>query len=139
MLPRATLTIETSSRVMNPAARRTLSAFQRSGSARYSACPGGAGRTEEATDVVAPITDVVVMAISFTNLIACAIGFCAPRLRVAPLRCLVFTPGALGRGPPPHARARAANGGTKQLARMLSEFVIRRRRRESETRGNIRP
>ena len=54
MLGRATFTIETSSRVMNPAARTTASAFQRTGSGRYSSCPGDAGRVEaaEATDRV---------------------------------------------------------------------------------------
>src|SRR4051794_4333028 len=40
MLGRATLTIETSSRVMNPAARTTASAIQRFGSGRYSSRGG---------------------------------------------------------------------------------------------------
>ena len=48
MLGRATLTIETSSRVMNPAARTTASAIQRSGSGRYPASLGGAGGVEAA-------------------------------------------------------------------------------------------
>src|SRR3954469_17676388 len=55
MLGSATLTIETSSRVMNPAARQTPSAIQRSGSGRYPS-PGGAGAAgaAEATDRGSP-------------------------------------------------------------------------------------
>src|SRR4051794_35486670 len=48
MLGRATLTIETSSRVMNPAASTTASAFQRLGSGRYSSWLGFVGRIEAA-------------------------------------------------------------------------------------------
>src|SRR3954449_12896764 len=48
MLGSATLTIETSSRVMNPAARTTPSAFQRSGSGAYSSWRGVAGRGKAA-------------------------------------------------------------------------------------------
>src|SRR3954453_18117198 len=57
MLGRATLTIETSSRVMNPAARRTAGAFQRAGSGRYSSLPGAPGRVEaaEAADRAATV------------------------------------------------------------------------------------
>jgi hypothetical protein len=46
MLGSATLTIETSSSVMKPAARQMLSAIQRSGSGRYPSPPGGAGGVE---------------------------------------------------------------------------------------------
>src|SRR3954452_6748368 len=52
MLGRATLTMETSSRVMNPAARTTASAFQRSGSGRYSPPRGGTGRAVPAEGTV---------------------------------------------------------------------------------------
>src|SRR4051794_22427367 len=63
MLGKATLTIETSSKVINPAARTTASAFQRSGSARYSPWSGGAERVEaaEATDRGLSISGVVVV------------------------------------------------------------------------------
>ena len=64
MLGRATLTIETSSRVMNPAARTTASAFQRFGSGRYSSSCGGAGRRSGLRLVDAGV--VVVMATFLT-------------------------------------------------------------------------
>src|SRR3954454_18570290 len=63
MLGRATLTIETSRRVMKPAARTTASAFQRSGSGRYSPLRGRAGRTAaaDATDRGSLTSSVVVV------------------------------------------------------------------------------
>src|SRR3954454_13281296 len=56
MLGRATLTIEASSRVINPAASKTPSAIHRCGSGRYSSWRAGAGPADAAavTDMPSP-------------------------------------------------------------------------------------